>query len=436
MTSPSDSFSQLPSDGVAQAGVSRQNARRRGFSQGALRVVVVDEELPYPANSGKRIRTLNLLLRLARRHQITVICHRNADRAEAASAAEFFADQGVRTVVVDRPPLPKSGPGFYARLAANLLSPLPHSVAAHRSRALRQAMEDYAAANSVDLWHCEWSPLAFSCRGLSPCVVVAHNVETVIWERYREAEANPLKRWYIDHQCRKFARFERWAYREMTRTVAVSRLDAERIRRDFGGRHVDVVENGVDLDYFRPTAAAREPGRILFVGSLDWRPNLDAVNLLLDRVFPAVRAAEPTAQVDIVGRHAPESLRRHVRNLSNVELYTNVADVRPYLARSGVLAVPLRIAGGSRLKILEALAMALPVVSTEIGAEGLALERGKSLAVVPEPEDMAGPLLDCIRNPSEAQARAEAGRFEVLDRYDWEYLADDLEAAWMRCVAC
>src|SRR5215472_11706829 len=102
-----------------------------------LRVVLVDEELPYPATSGKRIRTLNLTLRLARRHQLTYVCHRNADPEEARRAAEFFADHGIETVVVDRAVPPKSGPGFYLRLAANLLSQLPYSVASHTSRALR-----------------------------------------------------------------------------------------------------------------------------------------------------------------------------------------------------------------------------------------------------------------------------------------------------------
>jgi glycosyltransferase involved in cell wall biosynthesis len=396
---------------------------------------MVDEELPYPPNSGKRIRTLNLTLRLARRHDLTLICHRNADLDEARRAAEFFHDHGVRTRVVDRVTPPRSGPGFYACLAANLLSPLPYSVASHRSRALRRALRAHAAENPVDLWHCEWTPLAASLRGLVPRLVMAHNVESLIWQRYRETESNPLKRWYIHQQCRKFERFERQAFSEATRTVAVSAEDAERIRRDSGGRPIDVVENGVDTAHFRPAAGVREPHRLLFLGSLDWRPNLDAVELLLSRVFPAVRREEPAVQLDIVGRRPPESLRKQVRTLPNVELYANVADVRPYLARSGVLAVPLRIGGGSRLKILEALAMGLPVVSTRVGAEGLDLEVGRSLLVVPGVEDMAPALLWCIRRPDAAQDMADAGRFEVLERYDWDILAGELERAWVRCVA-
>src|SRR5579884_2511360 len=296
-----------------------------------LRVVMVDEELPYPPTSGKRIRTLNLTLRLARRHRITYVCHRNADADEARAAAAFLADHGVTPVVVDRPVPRRSGALFYARLALNLLSPLPYSVATHRSRALVQALHAVAERQPVDLWHCEWTPYAAALRGLggAPRLVMAHNVESVIWQRYHETETNPLKRWYIGRQWRKYQRFERAVLGEMEQTVAVSDLDADRLRRDFGARRVDVTENGVDTEYFRPRAPAARPqaGRLIFLGSLDWRPNLDGVSRLLDEVFPAVRAAEPRTTLALVGRRPPEWLRRRVAATPGVELHADVADV-------------------------------------------------------------------------------------------------------------
>src|SRR5262249_14397587 len=125
-----------------------------------LRVALVDEELPYPPTSGKRIRTLNLTLRLARRHRLTYVCHRNADPEEARQAAAFCAEHDIQTGVVDRAVPPKSGPLFYLRLAVNLLSPLPYSVATHTSRELRQALVEHARRHLVDVWHCEWTPYA------------------------------------------------------------------------------------------------------------------------------------------------------------------------------------------------------------------------------------------------------------------------------------
>jgi glycosyltransferase involved in cell wall biosynthesis len=401
-----------------------------------LHVVIVDEELPYPATSGKRIRSLNLTLRLARRHLITYLSHRNADRHEAQQAAAFLSQHGIQTVVVDRVVPPKSGPGFYARLAANLLSPLPYSVASHDSPALRQAIQAYAAAQHVDLWQCEWTPYARALRDLVGIrrLIVAHNVESQIWQRYYETEANRLKRWYIKRQWRKFEHFERRAFADATRVVAVSAEDAARMGAQFGAPRVDVVDNGVDTAYFRPASAVRDPARILFLGSLDWRPNLDAVGLLLDDVFPAVTAAEPSARLTLVGRNPPEALRRRVATRANMELFANVADVRPYLAQSGVLAVPLRIGGGSRLKIIEALATGLPVVSTRIGAEGLNLEAEKHLTVVAGVQEMAAALVQCIRAPGPARAMAACGRRVVLEHYDWDVLAEKLERVWIDCM--
>jgi glycosyltransferase involved in cell wall biosynthesis len=401
-----------------------------------LHVAIVDEELPYPPTSGKRIRTLNLVIRLAERHRLTYLCHRNADVDEARQAAKFFADHGIETVVVERAVPPRSGLGFYARLAANLLSPLPYSVASHDSPELRDAIADYAAAHAVDLWHCEWTPYADSLRGLHGArrLIMAHNVESLIWQRYGETETNPIKRWYIREQWRKFKHFEKRATGEAHQTVAVSDADASLLRNEFGARRVAVVENGVDTAFFQPAESVREAYRILFLGSLDWRPNLDAVARLQDRIFPAVCAAEPAARLEIVGRNPPSWLRRRAAESPGVDLHADVADVRPHLARCGVMAVPLRIGGGSRLKILEALACGLPVVSTAIGAEGLHLEPGRHLTVVPRVDEMAEALVHAIRAPQEVQGMAKRGRERVLERYDWDTLADQLERIWINCV--
>jgi glycosyltransferase involved in cell wall biosynthesis len=401
-----------------------------------LHVAIVDEELPYPPTSGKRIRTLNLLRRLARKHRLTYLCHRNADPAEARRAVVQFAELGIATVVIDRAVPPRRGPGFYLRLAANLLSSLPYSVASHTSPALRDALREHARSQPVDLWHCEWTPYAHSLRGIvGPRVVVAHNVESVIWQRYAETERNPLKRWYIRGQWRKFARFERTVLREVDRTIAVSDLDAARFRADFDIDRVGIVENGVDLHYFRPRPEWREPSRLLFLGSLDWRPNLDGVDLLLERVFPAVRAACPTAVLELVGRNPPAALRRRVANTPGAELHANVADVRLHLARSGMMVVPLRIGGGSRLKILEALASATPVVSTRIGAEGLLLEPDRHLCVVETIDDLVAAILGGIRCPGRLREQAGEGRQRVQELYGWDVLAAKLERIWIECVA-
>ena len=327
-----------------------------------MNIVVVGAALPYPANSGNRIRTLNLIIRLAERHQITLLGTWNPDRDEARAAREFLGDHHVETVEVAHAVPAKSGPMFHARLAANLASPHPYSVASHHGPALSKAVREIAARGDVDLWQAEWAAGVMALRGLPNArrVVVAHNVETLIWERHAETEANPLKRWYIRRQASKFANFERAAYAEADRVIAVSPDDAALVRERFGCDRVDVVDNGVDRAYFESVVP-------------------DALNLLLDTIFPAVRTAIPSATLDVVGRNPPRALARRIAEIPGVALHANVPDVRPFLAGSGVMAVPLRVGGGSRLKILEALATALPVVSTRVGAEGLELKAGVDL---------------------------------------------------------
>jgi glycosyltransferase involved in cell wall biosynthesis len=399
----------------------------------SINVAIVASELPYPPTAGNRIRTLNLALRLAARHRITIIAHRNDESAEAT---RFLRENGIETVLVDRAIPVKSGPGFYARLAMNLASPVPYSVASHSSPALRQAVRLHARRHRVDVWQLEAIMLtdALADLGRIPRVLIAHNVESLIWQRYYENEPTPLRRWYIKQQWRKFERFERRAFAAATRVVTVSEKDAALIRERFGDRDVDVVDNGIDRGYYQAVRPDPDPATILFLGSLDWRPNLDAVDLLLERIFPAVRAAEPSVRLWLVGRRPPPALVQKAREMSGVELHGDVPDVRPFLARSGVMVVPLRIGGGSRLKILEAAAAGLPVISTRVGAEGLELVPEQHYVAADEPERLAEALVACLRDPRSARAMAERGRAFVLDRYDWDALADRLERVWFECL--
>jgi glycosyltransferase involved in cell wall biosynthesis len=408
-----------------------------------LRVAILDEELPYPPTSGKRIRTFELLRRLARRHHLTFFAHRHADPAETLAAQEVFHDLGIRTVVLERPLPPKAGPAFYARLARNLLSPLPYSVALHAAPAYVEAVRRFALRHRVDLWHCEWTPYAHILRAAFGTelrqlrwTVMAHNVESRIWQRLAEVERHPLKRWYIRQQHSKYSRFEQWAYSHATLPIAVSATDARLIREQFADRPVAVVDNGVDVETFRPQRDVdRDPYHLLFLGSLDWRPNLDAVELLLERIFPPVLARVPRARLSIVGRRPPHWLRQRCARLPNVHLVPDVPDVRPFLASCGLLLVPLRVGGGTRLKILEALACETPVLTTPLGAEGLDRRPDEHLLLADTPEDFVPAILDAFRRPLPLQDMAAHARLHILQRYSWDLLAQRLDLLWQQTAS-
>ncbi len=404
----------------------------------AVKVVIVNEGLAYPPDAGNWLRTLNLMLPLARRHELTYVCRGTRDKRADDRARDFYAEKGIRALITDDHPHENQGPAFYGRLAVNLLSPVPYSIASHRSRAVRRTVRRLAADEAVDLWQFETLSYADTLTGTDArTVVMAHNVESLIWERLYETETRAHRRWYIGRQWRKYERFEARIMTAASRVVAVSVEDAALMRDRLGVRDVAVVDNGVDIAYFAEptTAPTRDARQILFLGNLEWRPNRDSVELLLSDIMPAVLAAEPDARLCIVGRNPPPSLVKRLRDDPHVELHANVPDVRPYLARAGMLAVPLRIGGGSRLKILEAVASGLPVVSTRIGCEGLIFVADRDLRVVDNPNGMADALVDCIRRPERSAALARNGKLVIDAHYDWSRLADRLESVWHETVA-
>lgn len=401
-----------------------------------LRVAVIDEELPYPLDSGKRIRTFELLRRLAPRHDVTILAHEHADAGETRSAEAALRAAGIAVRLVSRALAAKQGPGFYLRLLANLASSRPYSVDANCTRSLRGGLKQLARED-FDLWHFEWTPLAALGEEVAerPRVVVAHNIETLIWQRYAALERHPLKRRYIAEQARKFERFERHVLRSADRVVTVSGPDADLARR-FGAQEPAVVDNGVDIARFEYRRPAGDANTVLFLGSLDWRPNQDAVGWLLESIWPEIRRQRPAATLSIVGRRPPRWLVDRSREADGVRLATDVPDVRPYLGAAAALIVPLRVGGGSRLKILEALAAGVPVVSTRVGAEGLHLVPGEHALLAEEPGALATAALRLLADEPLRKQLAAAGRQLVEARYDWDRLAERLESVWQETARC
>ena len=397
-----------------------------------MNVVIVNESLPYPPTAGNRIRTLNLMLKLAKRHRLTYITRANAGSTETREAVAYLDGRGIRTIIADDEAPRRTGAGLYWRLAANLASRSPYAVSSHNSNSMRKAILRHAISEKVDVWQFEWLAYADALRGVLGVrrVIIAHNVESLIWKRYVQSETNPLKRWYLRQQWRKFHRVEQRLFNEVECVVTVSPEDQQLARDEFGITHTTVVDNGVDCAYFSEMQRNPERALMLFLGSLDWRPNLDAVTLLLDRIFPLVRQQEPEARLAIVGRRPPAWLVSRVAGMPGVELHADVPDVRPYLARATAMTVPLRIGGGSRLKILEAMAAGTPVVSSRVGAEGLSIRADEHLKVSDSVEEHAAMLVHAIRQPGQVAQLAQNARLLVRQRYDWESLSRRLEEVW------
>ncbi|HUV30008.1 MAG TPA: glycosyltransferase [Acidobacteriota bacterium] len=385
-----------------------------------MKILVIDEELPYPVNSGKRSRTFNLTRLLASDNEITYLAYGTPD----SESFRQLRRHKISPVVVRPPQRTQAGVRFYARLLLNLFSPYPYIVTSHYTRRFRDRLNELLAASRYDVLICEWTPYAVFIRDLHgpATVIVAHNIESSIWRRYEAYEKNPLKKLYIAIQRRKVERFERQCFGWADGATAVSKEEADAIEAYGAGYTVQVIENGVDMDYFRPQAADVNRDLVVFTGAMDWRPNQDAARYFVENVFPLLRRRRPCMKAVLVGRN-PTAQVTSLARVDGVTVTGTVDDVRPYIARAAVYVVPLRIGGGSRLKILEAMAMEKAVVSTSVGAEGLAVTDGDNIIIADGDESFARSVLRCIDDEVLRQSVARGGRLLVESHYRWQTLA-------------
>jgi len=396
---------------------------------GPLNVLVIDEEVPWPLDSGKRIRVWNLITRVAGIHHLTFLCYGRPDEVGVGELRR----KGIRVETVA--PLPElAGARLYWRLLLNLSSPYPYSVDKHYTARFRTRLLELLAGDRYDLLHCEWTPYA---RYLEPSLVkslvATHNVESQIWKRRAECAGNPAARLFFADQARKMARFEAAAARRTSAMTAVSTLDVEQLRR-WGAANCTLIENGVDLDLFRPADEAAERPELLFLGSLDWFPNRDALIYFLDEMFDEIRRRLPGVTLRIVGRRPPPELAQRLSSRDGVEMVGYVDDVRPHLMSAALVVVPLRVGGGSRIKILEALAAGKAVLSTSVGAEGIDIQDGENIAIADTPAAFSERAVRLLSDPEQRRRLGRNGRKLVEARYSWNTMASKLQAAWMQAA--
>jgi polysaccharide biosynthesis protein PslH len=394
-----------------------------------LKVLVIDEDFPYPPDAGKRIRTWNLLRRLAARHEVNLLCY----GAKDSPAISALQGAGITVHVVPLPGRAGTGWKLYSGLFLNLFSRYPFSVDKHYSQKFQSALDALVQKERWDLLQCEWTPYMrfISPRVKCPILVATHNVECQIWERRAEHASNAFAAVFFRNQAEKMKRFEIDSIRRADAVTAVTEADAETMRH-WGAGDATVIPNGADLESYGPAPEMVQPNQILSVSSLDWFPNQDALEYFVTEILPEIRRGNPEAVLSVVGRRPPEAFRKKLRAVPGVEFHGEVEDVRPYLDSASVVVVPLRIGGGSRLKILEALAAGKAVVSTTIGAEGLELTPGKDLVIADDPREFAGSVQKLLNDPGRRRQLGESGRRTVIAKYGWEEIARRLEEVWRR----
>jgi len=379
----------------------------------------------WPVNTGGRIRSFHMLRELSRRHQVTLLTTHAPPENPGDLAAAL---PGCEVVSVPWSLAKRGSARFALALVRSWLSSLPVDLYKARVPALGRELARRLERGGVDLVVADFLLAAPNVgRAAAPTVLFAHNVEHVIWQRMRDVEGRGWRRALLGLESRKMRRYEARACERARLTIAVSDADCRLLAAAAPRARVQAVPTGVDVDYFAPDGVAEIPGRLVFTGSMDWYPNEDGIAHFIETVLPRVRRQIPAASLTVVGRN-PSARLRAAAAAADVEVTGLVDDVRPHMADAAVYIVPLRIGGGTRLKIFEALSMAKAVVSTTVGAEGLPLTPGRHFLRADEPAEFAAAITALLRDGARRRALGAEGRRLVEARYSWPKVVDEFES--------
>lgn len=368
-----------------------------------------------------------MLRRLHTRHEIHYVAFEDSEYPQAVTLSSEYCS---RAYPVPKRVASKRSLRFAAQLAAGLFSSLPVAISRYRSEEMRRLISTLREREGFDTVVCDFLTCAPNIARLEDCVLFQHNVETVIWERHTQNARDPLRKLYFGLQARRMAVYERRVCRSVAHVVAVSEADAQCMRSRFGIGHVTAVPTGVNLEYFAPPRSTPPVADLVFVGSMDWLANIDGVRFLVQEILPLIRRRRPNCSLAIVGRNPTPEIQALAREDAGIQVSGTVADIRPYLWGSRISVVPLRIGGGTRLKIYESMAARIPVVSTAVGAEGLECrpERGE-IAIADTPAAFAEACLDLLESPTARSRMADAAWQLVSTRFSWEQVARCFEEA-------
>jgi polysaccharide biosynthesis protein PslH len=390
-----------------------------------MKILWISPFFLHPTDRGAQIRTLGTLRQLHKRHEVHFAGLNDPANVEGPQRA---AEYSTRHIVVEHAPPKRASIGILPQLLGSLVSSVPLAVSRYASSELKGRLAALIKAEKYDSIVCDFLASAPNLPDLGQCVLFQHNVETTIWQRHVEQAHSPLDRGYFGMQAKKMEAYERKVCQRVKAVIAVSDVDARRMKGMFGIDRVNSVPTGVDLDYFRPTQTASPTSDIVFCGSMDWLPNIDAVEYFLQEILPVIRQSRPETTFTIAGRSPDARVKKAVQGIVGVTVTGKVPDMRPYLWGSKLSIVPIRIGGGTRLKIYECMAAGLPVVSTTVGAEGLAYTDGKDIAIADSPVDFAQACLRLLADDSARAALASEGLKLVESRFSWEAVSRDFEA--------
>lgn len=326
--------------------------------------------------------------------------------------------------------------GRFGRLglaAKSLFSSRPYTIGWLRSRAFEDIVADMLAKNDYDVVHFDTISLAPYRRLVedTPCVLDHHNVESQLLARRAENERNPLKSWYFRQEGVRLEEYEQKVCSQFTLNLLCSEMDEDRLQAIAPNCRMEVVPNGVDAEYFYPATTATSGERsLIFAGRLNWYPNTQAVRFIALELWPVLKKAIPDIKVDIVGANPPEDVVECARKESDIRVHGFVDDVRTYIANASIYICPITDGGGTKLKVLDALAMAKPLVAHPIACEGIAVKDGHNVRFAASVQDYVDAIRELLNSPHAMKCLGARGREMIESRYCYSKIGEQLSCLY------
>lgn len=386
-----------------------------------------------PLDTGGKLRTYNILRKLAASHELTYLSYYGGQRDEAYEREIVTHLPGTLSIYTAAP---DTTPGErYLDYLRRLTWRAPYAVSKFTAPQVQRILGEWIPEHRFDVAVCDFlsSTLNFPENLATPTALFQHNVETVLWKRKAEFEVKWLDRMVSKIEYSKMRHFEPAQARRFHHVIAVSEADREAMSAMVDPSHISVVPTGVDLSKYQYEPAFRPKGPVvIFTGSMDWEPNIDGVEYFCKEVWPSVTARVPAARFRIVGRDPHARVKKLVS--PSVEVTGTVPSIVDHLRDAAVLVVPLRIGGGTRIKIYEGMAMGKATVSTTIGAEGLDVEHGRDILLEDTPARFADAIVTLLQDEG-VRLRYEKAAAATARKYDWSVIAHHFVQVLAKTIA-
>jgi glycosyltransferase involved in cell wall biosynthesis len=398
-----------------------------------MKILWLSHFVPFPPRGGHLQRSFHLIRQASTFAEVSLVAFNQLNEPlplirEHVNELRRFCN----SVTIWDPPLPWKGARWWVQLLSNPRPEIPMAARSLWSVGLAKQLRSLADREEFDIVHFDSLELAPYRRGLqSKLVLNLHNGESAMMLRRAKQETSRIRRSFIRGEGEALRSLEREAYPEFDIVLAVSTEDAKEVCRTEPRAHTHVVENGTDCSYFSPLGEG-SPGEVVFAGAYNWYPNANAASYLVSEVWPLVQEQCPQAHLTIAGKQPPAALRGLIANATQVSLVADPEDIRPALGNASIVVCPIQEGGGTRLKILDAMSMAKPVVSTSTACAGLRVSPRENILIADGAREIAHSI-QLLLNDSALRARiGSAGRRMVQEQYDWHVIGQQLLQAY-RC---